>query len=85
MTNTTEPPKPERGQLRIVCAAVMLDDGTILLGPRHWDARMHAAFELSGKTNTDNTIEGFIDQHGTFFDREESLLIALAAGQRIFR
>lgn len=80
---------------RIVCAANMLDDGTILVGARHWDERMHQQLELylqaKGiteeqwiKRSREHEYQGFIDQYGTFYDREEAMIIAKREGQ-IFR
>lgn len=74
---------------RIVCAAVLMKnekgDCVKLLGPRHWDETMHQQFEDMNLDTRDfdpeTQVEGFIDQWGTFFNREESLLIARRAGQ----
>jgi len=60
---------------RIVCAAILLEDGQIVLGARHYDMRMHKTLE-NLKSNSRCFEQGFIDQHGTFFDRKDSLIIA---------
>ena len=72
---------------RVVCAANKMNDGTLLVGARHWDSVMHAtakaisapAFEY--KWDMDKEVQGFIDQFGVFMDREEAWVVALAAGQ----
>lgn len=74
---------------RIVCAANMLEDGTIIVGARHFDHLMHQQIQNYLKVNgikninSSKTIQGFIDQFGTFYDREESYVIAERANQII--
>ena len=65
---------------RIVCAAIMDDDGNIIAGARHFDRTMHKTIENSNYTKQ-FTKQGFIDQHGAFFDREEALIIAKKQNQ----
>lgn len=72
------------GKRRIVCAAVLYDDGTMLVGPRHFDAVMIAQSERL-LPDAKEVEQGFIDQSGTFFDREDSRRIAENAGQIINR
>lgn len=69
---------------RIVCAAVLYDDGSMLVGPRHFDAVMMAQAEKLPPMARE-VEQGFIDQWGTFFDRADSQLIALKAGQILYR
>ena len=69
---------------RIVCAAVLLDDGTMLVGPRHYDTVMHAQLE-NVPACAKEVEQGFIDQWGTFFDRKDSWGIAEKAGQILRR
>ena len=70
---------------RIVCAALRdPETGIVILGPRHFDPTMqyqlqHAYPEL--RTRAMKLEQGFIDQHGRFLDRVESLAIAKAEGQ----
>ena len=69
---------------RIVCAAILFDDGSMLVGPRHYDSVMHAQLEKIPGTATE-VEQGFIDQWGTFFDRKDSRQIAEKAGQILYR
>ncbi len=72
---------------RIVCAALLSQNGHVILGPRHFDERMHKQIEAGAKAGMwpENEFldshQGFIDQFGTFFDREDSWLIATQANQ----
>lgn len=74
---------------RIVCAANMLEDGTVIVGVRHFDHLMHNQIENYLKANgmkninSSTTIQGFVDQLGTFYDREEAYVIAKRANQII--
>ncbi len=74
----------------IVCAAIRHGDGRMLLGARHWDLPMHSAVKAmddvdmraSGPWNGwESAEQGFVDQHGTFYTREQAWIIALANGQ----
>lgn len=69
---------------RIVCAAVLFSDGTMLVGPRHFDTVMMAQYEKVLK-GAEEVEQGFIDQWGTFFDRKDSWGIAEKAGQILRR
>lgn len=82
----------EYGQRRVVCAANLYSDGTLVLGPRHHDAVMRA--QISSWTHNKRMelaveilkeSQGFIDQFGVFMDRKEALKVALESGQRIYR
>ena len=74
----------DRSQRRVVCAANMFPDGTIILGARHWDPLMcQQANALGIKGGTEE--QGFIDQWRVFMTREEAWLVAEAAGQIIYR
>lgn len=66
----------------IICAAVKYEDGTILVGPRHFDRVMVAQYNNLDKLHTMvEPVQGFIDQFGTFLTREEALIVATNAGQ----
>ncbi|QQG32217.1 hypothetical protein CkP1_0277 [Citrobacter phage CkP1] len=73
----------------IVCAAnrfKLKDGGTIVIpGSRHYSKDMAAVIDLlEDKIVTDHVHgddQGFIDQWGTYFTREEALIIATHAGQ----
>ena len=81
----------DRSQLRIVCAAnkhkgVM----PLLVGARHWDMIMHKQFELMNlareamgikSLHSSEFTQGFIDNMGEFWTREEAFIIATAANQ----
>lgn len=74
----------DHSQRRVVCAANMFPDGTIILGARHWDPLMcQQANALGRKGGTEE--QGFIDQWRVFMTREEAWLVAEAAGQIIYR
>lgn len=69
---------------RIVCAAIRNKrDGSLILGPRHFDATMRDAIKESKRMTWNNADQGFIDQHGKFLTREEAYMVANAAGQII--
>jgi hypothetical protein len=68
---------------KIVCAANMFEDGTIIIGVRHWDLFMHKQADAYGLNGYEEHVQGFIDQFGDFWDREEALNIIKASGQQI--
>lgn len=69
---------------RVVCAANRFDDGTIIVGPRHFDMTMHDQIQARGLRGTDMGHEqGFIDQHGVFMSRKEAFIVATNANQLI--
>ena len=74
----------ERILRRVVCAANMFHDGTIILGVRHWDPFMCQQEDAYGLRGV-NEEQGFIDQWGVFMTREEAWLVAEAAGQITYR
>lgn len=85
---------------RIVCAANR-GNGEIFLGARHFDERMRNAIDtylryeaMMNETDKDTELknmkkwgieQGFIDQFGTFYNRQEAWVVAEAAGQIIQR
>ncbi len=66
---------------RIVCAAMKLKDGFIVVGARHFDMLMHATLKRIGATHLDVEEQGFIDQFGNFLTRAEAMVIARKNGQ----
>ena len=73
---------------RIVCAANRLSNGMLIVGARHYDSVMHATIKAlkAAGVNVDKDCEqGFIDQFGNFYTREEAWDIALANNQIIRR
>jgi hypothetical protein len=78
-------PPGELSPPRIVCAANRhRKSGLIVCAPRHFDATMHAVLlQLDGDWRTSE--QGFVDQHGKFYTREEAWKIAEANGQLLRR
>lgn len=69
---------------RIVCAAIR-QAGDVIIGARHFDRWMIGDIQRRGEYGVWRGAEqGFIDQHGRFYTREEAWKIADANGQ-IFR
>lgn len=73
---------------KIVCAAnrIILKDGTEIIIPsaRHWDNIMHnIIFHID--RDIDETEQGFIDQFGHFYTREEAWVVAEKNNQIIRR
>lgn len=71
---------------RIVCAALRrtfdYPENVLVCAPRHFDMTMHAQLARMGADGK-HTEQGFIDQHGKFYSREEAWKIAEANGQII--
>ena len=66
----------------IVCAANRLpEDGSIICGARHFDAVMHRQMQRDGRSAWRSSEQGFIDQFGRWYDREEARKIAEQMGQ----
>lgn len=67
---------------KIVCAACW-KGGFIVTGPRHFDNIMRN--EINNRMDTfvgwHDAKQGFIDQFGGFYDREEAMIIVKASGQ----
>lgn len=79
MSTDTSRPAP-----RIVCAANRNQAGKILLGVRHWDKFMtdHKVWvDAFAPRNAYKWGQGFIDQFGEFYTREEAWKVAEANGQ----
>lgn len=69
----------------IVCAALRYPDGTIVIGPRHFDSTMQAQMHrLTVETTyvdyrygiASRPEQGFIDQNGDFLDRRNAWIEA---------
>lgn len=69
----------ERGQPRIVCAAVLTEHG-LVLGPRHYDDTMHNNL-IFIQQEVEDAVQGFVDQFGVFHDRKAAFKIAQRAKQ----
>ncbi len=66
----------------VVCAANKFEDGTIILGIRHWDGFMHNSADSLGLRRIHNKCDqGFVDQWGNFMSRDEALQVVRANGQ----
>jgi hypothetical protein len=78
----------DQNQRRVVCAAIRAQDGSILLGIRHYSKDMHeqiAHRSDHGKfMHRHDEDQGFVDQHGVFMSREEAYRVADAAGQIVY-
>ena len=77
-------------QRRIVCAAMRCLDGTLIVGPRHFDSVMRKQYEHLGllgivAPKAVPPEQGFIDQFGTYLSRTEAWRVAESAGQIITR
>lgn len=67
---------------RIVCAAIQLVDGLIIPSARHFDMTMRLVLvSMQGEKRLAGARQGFIDQHGTFYDREQAWDIAKSQDQ----
>ncbi len=67
---------------RIVCAANRLKSGLVVCGARHFDTFMRNQIEAANETHA-HAEQGFIDQYGHFYTREEAWLIARKNNQII--
>lgn len=77
-----EPVKRNLSSPIIVCAAIRNKDGVIIPSPRHFDHTCRALLELTGLDGKNyNWEQGFIDQHGKFYNREDALKIAVSNDQ----
>jgi hypothetical protein len=67
---------------RVVCAAVLYPDGTMLVGPRHFDSAMLAQYRARKIQFEESDAQcGFLDQDCNFMSRQEAYLVAVNAGQ----
>ena len=66
---------------RIVCGAILFDEGDMLVGARHFDMVMHNLAERYGINRKRSHTQGFIDQRGNFLTRSEAWTVAKVADQ----
>jgi hypothetical protein len=68
---------------RIVCAAMLMDDGLIITGVRHYSPDMRAVLDrIYGEGYHKRVVEqGFINARGEFKSRPEARKVAEANGQ----
>lgn len=65
---------------RVVCAAIRAEDGTLLLGIRHYSQDMYD--QVAVRTDREKfkhrsgADQGFVDQHGVYMTREEAFSVA---------
>lgn len=80
-------PQTEYVFRRVIVAAACKYGDVIITGARHYDKVMHGqllAFSEDHELRLmkrGDVVQGFIDNQGTFLNREEALLVAQAAGQ----
>ena len=70
---------------RVVCAAIRAEDGSLVLGARHYDLGMRAQIHRAGMGREllcrRGPDQGFVDSDGTYLTREEAYSLAVDAGQ----
>lgn len=66
---------------RIVCAAVRLPHGLVVPSARHFDLTMRLVIASIGIETLQGAEQGFIDQHGAFYNRDEAWVVAHRNGQ----
>ena len=70
---------------RIVCAANRIGNGQVVLGARHFDGLMHMAINVHKQVNPyeewRRSEQGFVDQHGVFYNRKDAWMIACKENQ----
>ena len=77
--------KVDRSPRRVVCAAIRAEDGSVLIGIRHYSMDMHR--QIQARTDgakfkhRHDPDQGFVDQRGVYMDRAEAYLVAEAADQ----
>lgn len=72
-------------QPRIVCAAMLMKDASIITGIRHFSPEMRTTmFRIYGeKYHLQVAEQGFVDQFGKFYNRQDAWKIADLNGQII--
>lgn len=77
--------KRDRSQNRLVCAANLYSDGTMILGSRHFDEQMRKTMmAINPDINHWKKLgheQGFMDKRCQFHSREDAWVIAEEAGQ----
>lgn len=72
----------KQGQRYIVCAAnISSDEEVMLIGARHWDRLMHQQADMHPDKAFHIHGQGFIDQYGKWYSRQDAWKIAEEAGQ----
>lgn len=72
---------------RVVCAAMLMKDGRIVTGIRHFSPEMRAIMKrvYGEEYHTQIETQGFVDQKGVFLNRVEAYKVARDAGQILRR
>jgi len=72
-------------QKRIVCAAMLMKDGSVVAGIRHFSPEMRAIMlrAYGEKYHLQVQEQGFVDQFGAFYSREQAWKLADQNGQII--
>lgn len=88
MSDTPYHLRPSAPQRRVVCAALKAQ-GSLVIGPRHYDHTMHEQIDVRVYSGEDRSWwrvadQGFVDQWGTFMTREEAWAVATAARQVLY-
>lgn len=69
----------------IVCAAIRAEDGSLVLGIRHYSQDMFDQIEQRGDRekfyHRGSTNQGFVDQYGIYLTRREAFVVAESANQ----
>jgi hypothetical protein len=67
----------------VVCAAMLMEDGHVITGVRHFSPDMRATMHLAYGKGYHLKVEeqGFIDNMGKFMSREEAWNLATETGQ----
>ena len=70
---------------RIVCAAMLMEDNSIVAGVRHFSPEMRAVMQLAygPKYHLKVKEQGFVNQFGVFYTRQAAWKIAHKNGQII--
>ena len=70
-----------KAEPRIICAAILYNDEILVVGPRHSDSVMLEQVDARRITKFSKNVQGFIDQFGDFWTRQEAWKIAEKNGQ----
>lgn len=83
--NEEELLKYRQESTRIVCAAMLMKDKTVVPGVRHFSPEMRIVLHKMYGNGYHLLVEeqGFVDQYGNFLDRDSAWIIAQKQGQII--
>lgn len=73
---------------RVICAAIRAEQGGLIIGIRHYDAKMadQIFYRIDGHEfqHRNDEDQGFIDQFGIYMTRQEAWEVAEKAGQILY-